>query len=110
MALDLEKFMVVTIGLEFRAKSREGGRPVDVPTEWAWCSPANDDGLQELLERLSEAASEERLFALLQELSAESAVGSGEWAEMTLDDIQRDGLIPAGVESVGGPATVRGDD
>lgn len=95
-----DDFMVVTISLEFRAKRKKGGRPVDVPVEWTWTTSAGDGDLGSVLEKIADAAYDGRLFGLLQELCAENAILADEWQELTLDDLQKTGAAQAGLVGI----------
>ena len=100
-----DDFMVVNIGLEFRAKENPANtdpHPLDGPADVMICLPA-DGETAELLEDIAKAIRERRLYGFMAQESAESPVGSGEWIERDWHETapEEKPALPAGVKRIG---------
>ena len=83
-----DSLMVVNIELEFRAKeSKAKDAPAIGFTSWSISLPSEED-TAELLDGISDAIREERLYGFMQQLAAEGPVSSGEWTAKTESDMQ----------------------
>lgn len=78
-----DDFMVVTIGLEFRAKQNPDvadPMPMDGPMSIDVCLPA-EEKTAAFLEQIAEAIRDGRLYGFMAQQHAELPVGAGEWIE-----------------------------
>jgi hypothetical protein len=82
-----DDFMVVTVGLEFRAKLNPH---VEDPPSFELTQLEYTPGKEEVadyLESVVHAARERRLYAFMVQEFAESAVGAGDWIEKTIEEV-----------------------
>lgn len=84
-----DDFMVVMIGLEFRAKENPANNyphPLDSVTSYTVCLPAEDD-TADWLEDIAEAIRNRTLYGFMAQEAATNPVACGEWIAKTTEEI-----------------------
>jgi hypothetical protein len=86
-----DDFMLVTVSLQFSAKLNpdvDDPPPFDTTEATSYCLPAVE--ATDYLEQVVKAIRERRLYGLMVQDRAESAVSAGEWIEKTTEEILAD--------------------